>query len=246
MYVAPKTTGAVVLSHRFGWRGTVGIGSACVATVGVAFLRGTASTEPRQQSASLRKLLNLDLLSALLLRSHTRTTTLMMALVALVALAAMAFVPTLLIEHHGIGERSANLLFAAFFAVTALSQPLAGWLSDRYGHDLTIAGLAAGVLGFGGLAAGGPIHATGPATVLAGASTSATPVLQSRMLGGLRTDERGGGFGVFRTAYLAFGATGTVVVGVVADAAGWGPAFGLLGALLVIAVTAAVGLRNPT
>lgn len=73
---------------------------------------------------------------------------------------------------------------------------------------------------------------------------SATPVLQSRMLRGLGADERGVGFGVFRTAYLAFGATGTVVVGAVADAAGWGPAFGLLGALLVLAVIAAVGLRD--
>lgn len=64
------------------------------------------------------------------------------------------------------------------------------------------------------------------------------------MLRGLETDERRAGFGVFRTAYLAFGATGTVVVGIVADATGWGPAFGLLRALLVLAVTAAIGLRD--
>lgn len=245
--VAP--VGAAAVGLGFGWRATVALGSASVAVVAVAFVRGTRSTTPRRRSAPLGELLDPELLSSLLARPSARTTTFMAALVEFVGLAAMAFVPTLLVEHHGVDETAANLLFAGFFAVAAVSQPLAGWLSDRRGRDRTIAVLvAAGAMGYAGLALGGSIRVAAPATALAGASMSATPVLQSRMMDGLGDDERGTGFGVFRSVYLVAGATGTAVVGAVADAVGWTAAFGLLGALLavVLLVVIAPGRRDPS
>ena len=62
----------------------------------------------------------------------------------------------------------------------------------------------------------------------------ATPVIQSRTLKGLQAEEQGSGFGVFRTVCLLIGATGTAIVGAVADVAGWTPAFNLLSVLFAI------------
>jgi MFS family permease len=170
-----------------------------------------------------------------------------MALVEFVGLAAMAFLPTLLIESHDLAPETANTLFAVFFATATVTQPLAGWISDRHGRDRTIARLAAiGALGYGGLAVTGPLYVATVAAVLAGGSMSAAPVIQSRMLDGFGIDERGTGFGAFPTVYLLLGATGTGVVGAVADAASWTEAFGLLSSLFVtlLLVTAIVSLGD--
>lgn len=137
---------AALVGLRYGWRETVVLGSVCVAIVAVAFVRGTRSLEPQRPSESMPELFDTNLLSALLTR-HSRTT-LMMTLVEFVGVVAMAFLPTIFLERHGVGQTRANLLFALFFAIGAVSQPIAGWLSDRYGRDRTIAVLAvAGVVG---------------------------------------------------------------------------------------------------
>jgi MFS family permease len=228
--VAPA--GAAVLVPWYGWRVTVGLGLASVGAAALLFGRWTAGADRRTDEAPAAVPVDLSLLGRLLARRHTRQTTAAMSLVEFVGLAAMSFLPTLLIEHHGFGDQAANVAFAAFFATAALAQPVAGHLSDRVGRDSTVAVVAGvGVLGYGGLAvAGRPLLAVA-GTVLAGASMSATPVVQSRMLDGLEAAERGVGFGVFRTVYLLLGATGTAVVGTVADGAGWGWAAGLLSAL---------------
>lgn len=240
--VAPA--GAAVVGLGYGWRGTVALAALCVVVAAVAFARGTSPIRPSRRSVQPTTRLPWPIL----LRPHARSTTAMMTGVEFVGVATMAFVSTLLVEHHGLASGVANLLFAAYFATAALSQPLAGWLSDEHGRDRTLVLLAgAGVLGYGGLAAGGPLLVAGLSTVLAGLSMSSTPVIQSRMLDGLGPDERGAGFGVFRTVYLLLGAAGTAVVGAVADVAGWGPAFGLLGVLFLalLLILVAVGSSGP-
>lgn len=236
--------GAAALSGRYGWRVTLLAAALTVVVAAGAFAVGTRPTAPRRPTASLRELVAPGDVAALLARPHVRTTTVVMAMVEFAGLAAVAFVPTLLVEHHGLGVAAANLLFALFAGVAAAAQPFAGWLSDRHGRDRTVVALAAaGVLGYAGLAAGGPLALAVPATVLAGASVSVTPAVQSRLLDGLGDDERGTGFGAFRTVYLLVGATGTAVVGAVADVAGWTAAFGVLAGLFVavLAVTLAAG-----
>lgn len=230
--VAPAVVTVVGLGY--GWRETVFFAAVSVFVVGVAFRVGVRSTEPRRGSVSVRELFDTRQLLALLTRRHTVTTTLVMALVEFAGLATMAFLPVLLIEHHGVPDRLANLLFGAFFATTTVSQPLAGWASDQYHRDRVIVGLALlGVVGFVGLWVGGPVYLIGGATASAGVSMSLTPVVQSKMLDGLATGERGSGFGVFRTVYLLIGATGTAVVGTIADLADWGIAFGVLSGCFV-------------
>jgi MFS family permease len=172
-------------------------------------------------------------LGALFARPHTRYTTFVATLVEFVDLATMAFLPALLLGHHGLSSRWSNLLFAVFFASAAVSGPLAGWLSDRLDRDGTLVLQAgAGVIGYAALASGSRSLAL-PAVLFAGVAMSAPPVVQSRMIDGLSEADQGTGFGVFRTAYLLVGASGTAVVGTTAAVAGWGAAFGLLAAVLV-------------
>jgi MFS family permease len=49
----------------------------------------------------------------------------------------------------------------------------------------------------------------------------------------LSASERGFGFGLVRTVYMLLAASGSVVVGALADAGGWVPAYGIVVLLLV-------------
>lgn len=234
---------AAAVSLRYGWRVTVLLGVPVAVLAALVLLRFVAPTSPVRPTASMRDLFDPGDLGALLARPHTRYTTFVATLVEFVGLATMAFLPALLVGHHGLPGRWANLLFAVLFGATALFQPLAGWLSDRLGRDETlILQAAGGVLGYAGLAAGSPPLAV-PAVLLAGVSMSATPVVQSRMMDGLSDADQGGGFGLFRTVYLLIGASGTAVVGTAADVTGWGPSFGLLAAVFATLLLSLVAVR---
>jgi MFS family permease len=239
---------AAAASVEYGWRAPLLVGPPLAVLAALLVLRFVAPTPPVRPTASVRDLFSPGDLAALLARPHTRYTTFAATLVEFVGLATMAFLPALLVGHHGLATRLANLLFAVLFAATALFQPLAGWLSDRLGRDETLALQAsAGVLGYGALAAGSRLLVL-PAVLLAGASMSATPVVQSRMIDGLAEADQGAGFGLFRTVYLLLGASATAVVGTASDVAGWTVAFGLLaavlaGLLLSLLAVLAVGSR---
>ena len=240
--IAPVVTAAVAV--RYGWRPALGLGASLSVVVATVLLWRRPSTAPSRPDASLRELFDSKTLLELLARSHVRNTTFMMALVEFVGLAAMSFLPVLLVEHFELSLGRANLLFAVFFAVSAISQPLGGRLSDRIGRDTTIGiQMTAGVLGYGALATGGIQAIAVPAVVLAGVATSATTVVQSRILDELSETNRGTGFGLFRTTYLLFGAAGTTVVGITADTAGWAVASGLLAALLATVLVSVLSVR---
>lgn len=237
--LAPPAVTAVAV--RFGWWAGVALGAVFTGLVGAVFLWRTSPRPPAHPEASLRGLLDPGALAALLARSHTRLTTAMAAAIEFVGLAAMAFLPTLLTEHHALPLPDANLLFALFFGVGALAQPVSGRVSDAAGRDRTIAlQVAAGALGYAVLGVRGAGPLVVPAVVLAGVATSSTPVVQSRMLDGLSAGDAGRGFGLFRTLYLLVGAAGTTVVGTLADAAGWRVAAGALAAPLVAVLLAVV------
>lgn len=237
--VAPVV--AAVVGVRYGWRAVIGAGTLLAVAVLAISLRSLAPDGRIRSESSMRDLIAPSALRALLASSHTRYTTFLATLVEFVGLAAMAFLPAFLIEHHGLSSRSANLLFTVFFAVAALFQPLGGWLSDRIGRDLGLGLLAlSGVIGFGVLALGRGMLSAVPAVVFAGASMSATPVVQSRMIDGLSDDDQGTGFGLFRTIYLLGSALGSVVVGVTADLFGWTTAFGLLSGLFAVVVVSLI------
>lgn len=243
--VAPALA-AILLVH-VGWRPTVALGAVLAglvfATVAITVTRST----PVRPDASLRALFAPNELAAILAQPHTRVTTWMMTLIEFSILATMAFLPTLLVEHNGFSLAAANVLFAAFFAVSAGLQPISGLVSDRIGRDLTALGhLAVGTTGFALLSAGVSGALAGAAVLLAAVTLGCTPIIQSRMLDGLSAAQRGTGFGIFRTVYLLVGATGTTAVGVLADWSGWAVAFGLLTACIgtVFLTTVLVAARS--
>jgi len=237
--VAPLLAASVGV--RYGWRVAVGIGAVLTVVAGAAFLRTSSHTPPARPTASLEDLFDPGPIADLLARRHMRYTTFLASVVEFVGMASMAFLPVFLVEHHGVSEAWAGFAFAVFFGVSAILQPLGGWLSDRIGHDRTLAAqLTAGVAGYALLTAPVARPLAVPAVVFAGAAMTSTPVIQSRMLDGLSAAERGTGFGAFRTVYLLIGALGTTVVGSTADLAGWAVAFGLLAALFAVALAALV------
>ncbi|NHN48051.1 MFS transporter [Halostella sp. JP-L12] len=228
---------ATVITVRYGWRAAIAVGFLLTVVAVILFAWQSTVGTPARPTASLSELFEPSNLLALLIRPHTRYTTLIATLVEFVGLASMAFLPTLFIEHSGFSSRRANLLFALFYATTALFQPLGGWLSGRIGRDETIAFQAiAGVLGYGVLVIGDRLIVAVPAVVLAGSAISSMPVIQSRMMDELSAADQGRGFGLFRTLYLLVGALGTTVMGSTVDVAGWETATGLLAALLAVVV----------
>jgi MFS family permease len=67
--------------------------------------------------------------------------------------------------------------------------------------------------------------------------------LQSRFFDKFEANERGAAFGLVRTAYMVLGATGSVVVGVLSDVAGWAAAYGLLVGVMGLGLALLVGNR---
>ena len=228
--IAPVAAAAVGV--RYGWWPAFGIGVGRAVIAAGLFLWHRPAQEPTRPDAPLGELFALGTLLEILRRPHNRNTTFMMALVNFVDLAAMAFLPAFLMAQYGVSVGYASLLFGLFFAISAVCQPAGGWLSDRIGRDSALAVLAlAGLFGYVALVLGSLLPVAVLGVVLAGAALSATPVLQARMMDGLRATNRGKGFGVFRTLYLLVGSAGTTVVGAAADTVGWTVAFGLLASL---------------
>lgn len=244
--IAPLAAGSMALA--LGWRPIVALGALLGVVAAGLFLVGPPTAGGARPETPLRELLAADGLIAILARPHTRTTIALMTLVEFCGLAAMAFIPGFFVGHHEYSLATANALFAVFFGISAASQPVGGWLSDRVGRDVTLAGLgAAGMAGFGIMILEGGMAVAVLGVALAGSAMSATVVLQARMLDGLDEGAIGRGFGLFRTVYLLLGAAGPAVVGLTADRAGWVPAFALLAVFLGVVCIAslAVARREP-
>lgn len=233
---------AAVLVVRFGWRSPIVFGAVLTVVAVLVFGWVNETQPPVRPSAGISELFGPSELFRLLRRPHTRFTTYIATLVEFVGLAAMAFIPIMLIEHVGLSSRNANILFAVFYSVAAVSQPIGGWLSDRIGRDGTIALQSlSGTIGYFLIALNGSVIVITIAVVFAGVAMSMAPVVQSRMLDGLSRGSQGTGFGLFRTVYLLFGSVGTTVVGTTADAANWSVAVGILALVMGVIFFSIVG-----
>jgi MFS family permease len=223
--------GVVAAAH--GWRAVLLLGAAVAVP---AFLGVLALVRPRQPvapEASLRDRVSPGRARGLLSRPPVAFTTAVAGLAQFADTATFSFLPLLLREYHGFPVAPAGLLFTAYFVAVATGQPAAGWLSDRVGRDVaTVGALLVGVAGYALLAARGGLHPTGVAVVLVGLGMGWGPPVQARALDELDADERGVGFGLFRTAYVGFAALGGVVVMGAVSAAGWEAGIAVLAAAL--------------
>ncbi|PSQ04476.1 MFS transporter [Halobacteriales archaeon QS_6_71_20] len=150
---------------------------------------------------------------------------------------AVAFLPLYLTDAADLPETTASLLYSGLFVVS-LVQLVTGDLSDRVGR-LPVVGatlaLSAGAL-VGLLAASG-VFAVGAAVVALGLGCHGfRPVRGAYLSATIPDDAAGGGLGVVRTLLMGAGALAPAVVGRVADATGFGAAFGLLAGAMVAAV----------
>jgi YNFM family putative membrane transporter len=239
--IAPVVATAV--ATRYDWRAGIAVGAAVAVPVFVAFAWRIEPTPPERPDESMRDRMAIKPLLALLSRPPIAFTTLVAFLGAFCWQATASFLPTFLVAFRDLPETSAGLLFSAYFVVNGLSQPTIGWVSDRIGRDgAAAATMGLGVVGYAALVAG-PRVALLPAVVCVGAAMTWGAPLQSRYFDTFEADERGAAFGLVRTAYMILGASGSVVVGVLSDLAGWEAAYGLLVGVMGLGLALLVGNR---
>ncbi|MFB6102711.1 MAG: MFS transporter [Haloplanus sp.] len=224
--IAPVVATAV--AARYGWRAAIAVGAAVAVPVFVTFAWRVDRTPPERPDESMRDRMAIRPLIAVLTRPPIAFTTGVALLGAFCWQATASFLPTFLVAFRGLPETSAGLLFSTYFVVNGLAQPTTGWVSDRIGRDgAAIGTMALGVVGYTLLVAG-PRLALLPGVVCVGVAMTWGAPVQSRFFDKFEPDERGAAFGLVRTAYMVLGATGSVVVGVLSDVAGWATAYGLL------------------
>ncbi len=223
--VAPIAAAAV--SQWFGWRAAIALGAVAALPVFVLFQWKVRPTEPARPTQPMGERFALRPVIELLSRRKIAFTALLAFLFEFIWQATASFLPTFLIAYHGYSVTFASTLFSAYFVIQGLTQPGIGSLSDRYGRE-EIGGLCAvlGIGGFGLLLAGSQLTVLLVGIVLIGVSMGWGAALLPRFVDNLSSAERGAGFGLVRTTYMMMSATGSVVIGTIADVAGWGVAFG--------------------
>jgi len=233
---------AALVGSRYGWRAGILLGVAAAVPVFVLFAWRVRPTEPVRPDQPMRERFAVGPLAELLSRPRILYTTALATMGAFTWQATASFLPTFLEVGSGRSTALSALLFSLYFVVHGGTQPITGSVSDRVGRDVTVmATMAAGVVGYGLLVASAAFDLGLGATVVAigfvGLAMSWGAPLQSRFMDLLSDAERGAGFGLVRTAYMVLGATGSVVVGAVADIAGWTVAFGLLAGVMALGLT---------
>ena len=234
------------LGETFGWRVAVAAGTLVTLPVLAASVALLPRVPPANPDRSLRAAVDLGRLRALLARPSVAYTTVVAVAVSFTFQAFSSLFPTFLVQHRaGIDPTAAGLVFGAVFGLSSLAQPVAGRLSDRVSRDLAIA--ASVTLTATGLSV--LLLVPGRAALLAGAVVLGVGIswpgpVQARFMDQLSAEERGYGFGLVRTVYMFAAAPGSVVVGTLAERAGWVVAFGsvvaVLAACLVVLATNAV------
>jgi MFS family permease len=226
-----------VVGVRLGWRAAVAVGAvtAALALVGtlLAVPRRPADGDGPEAGGSLRTLVDLRRHYRLLARPAVLYSIAVGVLVGFTFQGVTSFLPTFLVQYHGLRPDLAGLAFGVVFGLSSVAQPLAGRLSDRYSRDLAIAASA-------GLALAGVavlLAARSPPGVVAGIGLLGVGVswpgpVQARFFDQLGDEQRGYGFGLLRTVYLLIASLGSVAVGALVDLGGWPAGFGLLVAVL--------------
>lgn len=236
--VAAAGVGALV-----GWRYALALGAVAAVPATVLVARGIEPLEPRRPDESIRSRIAFGTLLELLSRPPIAGTLLIAVLGAFVWQGTASFLPTFLVEHRGYSEPAAGAVFSAYFVAQGVGQPGIGWLSDRIGRDpaMILCSLA-GVLGFALYVLGPGFVSIAVATVLVGIAMSWGATMLPKFLDNMDATEEGMGFGLVRTTYMVFGASGSVGVGLLADFFDWGVAFLALSGILASIALALVGV----
>lgn len=227
------TLGGVAVTY-LDWRLVLGLTSVVTVVVLVALVSVVPRVAPVNADISLRESITPAKYRSLLARPSVLYTIALAVALIFTFQGLSSFYPTFLVEYHRIDRGLAGVMLGGVLGVSTVAQPLSGRFSDAVSRDaalavsitLIVASLAVllGVQSMTGAVAG---------SVVLGLGISYPGPLQARFMDNLGDDERGYGFGLIRTVYMLCGASGSVVVGTVADASGWLLAYSIVGCLLV-------------
>ena len=239
---------AAAVGSAFGWRLAVALGvAAAVPALGLVAvgLPRTAAARPEQP---ITDRVRPAALGELLSRPPIAGTLAMSVLGAFVWQGTASFLPTFLVEQRDYSAPLAGAVFSGYFLVQGAGQPAMGWLSDRIGRDAAMSVcMAAGVAGYALFVVGPGLGSVLVATVLIGIAMSWGATMLPKFLDYMAPEEEGLGFGLVRTSYMVFGASGSVGVGLLADQFGWTVTFlvlsGILGSVLIALGAAALRRR---
>lgn len=130
-----------------------------------------------------------------------------------------AFYTTYLVEVKSLSEPTAGALFAVLFVAGAGFQSVAGRAADRFGHRAVLVVVAlVSVPPVAALPLVDGRLALAALAVPIGIRLGIDPVVNAYVVGVLPADVQGTTWGLVRTVFFAVGSTGSVAVGVVADA----------------------------
>lgn len=240
--LAPVAAAAV--ATRLGWRYAIALGAVAAFPIFLLFAWKVRPTEPPRPDQPIGERVALSSVVGLLARPEIAFTAVLSVCFEFTWQATASFLPTFLSAHHGYSIGLASALFSAYFVIHGLTQPAIGSLSDRFGRETTTGACAVlGIAGYGLLILGSGFAAIALAILLVGIGMGWGAALLPRFMDHLSAEERGAGFGLVRTAYMIVSATGSVVVGTVADLAAWGAAFGVF-IVLLSAVLVALGTNR--
>lgn len=226
---------ASVLVAGIGWRLAIALAAPLFAVTALALWRalppidGATATErsPREALGAVGRAI------------RTRAVAVAVSAVTLMLFSMQgltAFLPTYLVTAKGLEGTTAAGLFALLFLSGAVFQFLAGRAADRYGDrpvllaTTLVGGPAVGALPF----VSGLVPLAG-LTVLLGSRLAINSVSNAYVVAVLPERVRGAAWGFLRTSYFLLGATGSVVVGTLADAGRFDEAYLLLAGLTALA-----------
>lgn len=218
-----------------GWRSTLMVGGVVAfAVFGFAVLLTSSPTEPTRPSIEW---LSLEGMVGILRRPGVVATIGLSVGFAFTWQAVASFFPTFLYEYWAVSETVAGVAFGGVFLLSSVAQPFVGRLSDALDRDVamfTSAGLTASGLVVLLLTNSFPWMVAGVAIL--GVGISWPGVVQARIMDHFGDEGRGQGFGFVRGIYMLLGSLGSVVVGTLADIAGWRVAYGTVIGLLSLIV----------
>lgn len=222
---------------RYGWRPAIAFVVLFALPIFLIFLWRVKPTAPRHPEQRSDAKANVGVFFSFLSQPTIAFFTCIAILAMLSINGLISFLPTFLVDFHGYTHTAAGIAFSAFFVVRGAAQIGVGGVSDRYDRDSVVTGcLLLGTIGLGLFVLDSGPLAILLAIVLFGTGASFFAAMEPKILEGLSESDRNAGFGVFRTAYVVGGSTGSIGVGASADLLGWGPTFVILASLFFVAL----------
>lgn len=224
---------ATSIAALYGWRAAMLLGAGLAIPILVVVRWGIRPTPPTESPNNERTAVSVETVVELLSRRQVAFTVVLAVGGAFAWQATASFLPTFLVEHQNLSPAKAGLFFALYFVVHGLTQPVTGWLSDRFGRNAAaVATMGSGLLGYTTLVLAPSSTFVFVAVLLVGLGMSWAAPVQSRFMDQFTEAERTSSFGLVRTVYMVLGSSGSVVVGMLADGFGWTAAFGLLASVM--------------